>query len=295
MSARANLAARFSRGSVRRLATRALVGGLGRRATRRLGDALRGSERDRRAYGRLAELYRTLESSPDLSSGQHDRILAALRAGVAAEAGRSPATGRGLLSPALAGTIAAAAVLVIALVGPPVDLGGLAPRGRAAIPAAGRIGLKAFCVRGGRVLPPPPEVAGLDARCRPGDELQLVVTHSASFSHLLVVGLMPGEEARELYYFPVPPDGRSGPAPRNAVDAALGRAVRLEVNHRPGPLRIVALFSSAPLEAGQVHGWLRALAHDEPAPPLLARLAPSVETVELRVAIEAGPASRRSP
>lgn len=297
MSARASLAARFSRGSVRRLATRALVGGLGRRASRRLDQSLRGSERDRRAYGQLAELYRALEGTPDLAAGQHDRILGALLAGVAAEAGRTAAMGRGArLLPVLAGTLAAAAVIVAALLSRPADLDGLAPRGRAAIPAAGRVGLKAFCVRGGRVVPPPPrETAGPDARCLHDDELQLVVTHTADSTHLLVVGLMPGEEVRELYYFPVPPDGRSGPAPRDAVDSALGRAVRLEVNHRPGSLRVVALFSSAPLETSQVHAWLHALASDEPALPLFLRIAPSVEAVELRVEIEAGPARRASP
>jgi hypothetical protein len=290
--------AHFTSDRRRRLATRALVGGLSPRGARSLSQGLLASEPDRLAYGRLVELFRVLEGGPELTSGQHERILDRLRERVAAESGRRRGLEAGRLLPRLAPALAAlllvllaaSALLRLAELEP-----GFAPRGErslAVASGAGRVGLKALCFRAGQLVPPPPrDASGLEARCRLHDELQLVLTHTAGYSRLLLLGLMPGADARELYYFPVPPTGRSGPAPRDLLDGVVERAVRLEVNHRPGPLRIVGLFSHAPIEASQLHAWLRSLDPSEPAAPLLTRVARGleIEVIELRIEIEGTP------
>lgn len=276
--------ARFSRRSTRRLAQRALTRGLSPRAGRRLDQTLAASEQDRQAYGRLVELFRVLEGDPPLTEGQHRRILSAVQASVA---GR-PSAGRAWLwlhrlSPALALGL----LLVVMLPLLPLPSGGssapglLSPRG--AHPGAvvhpgegGSVALEIHCLRDGRVVPPPPRVGPHtpEARCHLGDELQLTVSHTAGFSHLLVIGRrLDGPRRGALqWYYPLPPTGRAGPAPRGVRHEPLGQALTLAVNHAPGRVRVVAVFAREPLSAELVGAWLEAHGDGPGAAAMLDRL-----------------------
>jgi hypothetical protein len=302
----------FGSRRARRLAERALAGTLSPSKERALVRCLEASPEDREAYGALSVYLRALEGGAEreLTSGQSERILdrvleATTSSGAAARAsGVVEDGGLGVLDRLLRfGSLArpastAAAVALVVLV--PVLALVLAPReatapsvsarGASVSPAAGRPALRALCVRAGRIVPPPALVAGerepLDARCLEDDELQLVLTAPSRQDHLLVVGLLEAADGtrRELHYFPVPPTGLSGPAPHGAVDLPLGESVRLEVNHAPGRLRILALFSSDPIDARTVFAYLAA-AGGRPR-DLLAAEGTGVALAEQRVAIE---------
>jgi hypothetical protein len=302
--------ARFSSDKLRRLAERALVGTLGQRGRRTLARHLEWSEQDREAYHRLARLFCAMEGlarpeMPTLARAQHQRVLEAVQRQVAtAEEPRGP----GLLTrEALALTLLALIVIASLLW---VDLPTPAPPETAfqvrssAVkttgPGRSRVGLRAFCIDRrveGKVVPPPSaDPRGVpDARCKLGDELQLTVTRTGpAYPYLIVLGL--DDEGRKLWYFPVPPSGRSGSAPRDVVDEPLGEAIRLAVNHRPGETRILAVFSSSPLSAARVFGWLGTLDRGDSAEELVDWLAatggdPQAQTmtaVELHVKIEGG-------
>jgi hypothetical protein len=167
------------------------------------------------------------------------------------------------------------------------------PRGRSAVPATGRVGLRAFCVRDGEIISPPAARAGgaPDAACRLEDELQLTLTHTQGFPYLLVIGVLDDTrgELHHTWYHPVPPTGAAGPAPQDVVAEPLGESVRLSVNHRPGRLRLVALFSQEPFTAGQVLPWLETLGPSDSAAELLRRTGASqggrMTAVEQRVII----------
>jgi hypothetical protein len=100
-------------------------------------------------------------------------------------------------------------------------------------------GLRAFCLDG----------AGVTPRCTQAAQLRLTVSNGGHFQRVFVVGL---DDTHELkWYAPRPPETASVAAPAG-VDVPLGAAVRLGVNHDPGKVRIYALFSDAPLAAGEV-------------------------------------------
>jgi hypothetical protein len=275
----------FTDRRVQHLAERALVGGLGRRGRRRLARALAASERDRAAYHALVQLFLALESRPLLSQSQHERILDAACTRAMGRDGREPSPLLRRLAPAMALVVlVAVGALVI-----PRELGPVARRGLDRVPGSGQVGLRAVCIRDGKVVPPPARTAGVpvEARCRLSDELQLVVTHNAGYAHLLVVGHQPDEPDPTRWYYPVPPTGRSAPAPQGVTEEVLGEAIRLSVNHRPGPLRLLALFSNSTLEADSVVAWLGALREGERFEELRQRLgADGLTTVELYVIID---------
>jgi len=277
---------RFSSARIQRLAERAATGSLGPWGQRRLARQLATVESDRLAYDRLMMLFRTLEGGP-LAEAQRERILE-----VALRASRGGPTERAgtwrlvrWLAPAALLLLLVPAALLLA-----PDRGELQSRGslKSGLATTGRVGLQAFCVRGGKILAPPPRATGLDARCRLDDELQLVVTQTAGYGQLLVVGI---QEGGERWYYPLPPTGRSGAAPRQVAEEPLGQAIHLAINHRPGPLRVLALFSRSATRADQIVAWLESADPDQPADELIQRLAGpgnEVTAVELRVMIQGG-------
>jgi hypothetical protein len=253
---------RFSSPAVQRLAERALAGTLSRRGQRRLSEALAApdAEADREAYDQLARLFAAVEGTDSLVAAQHERILDQVTRGLAAAPDGAPRAGaerpRRLalrwLAPALGVLLVAVGVALLIPRRADQDRD-FQPRGSKLTPArGGLVGLRAHCIRDGRIVPP---VDG-ETVCRISDELQLSVTHTAGYTNLLVVGLH--EDGGELWYYPVPPTGRSGPAPRDVEDEPLGQAIRLDVNHRPGTVRLAAVFSRAPLEATRALTWLGA-------------------------------------
>ena len=275
---------RFHSRGVRRLAERALTGPVSPRAHRRLARALDGSESDRKAYHQLARLMGQLEGRQEedaLTTAQRERILAAVTPR-SAEGRPAHAIGWPLryLAPV------AALLLVTLLLLPRPEGPELQSRGSARLAAEGHLGLEVTCFRDGKPVAPPDRTSRLDARCRLDDELQLTLTHTAGFEQLLVLGLQEGarqEGARRTWYFPVPPDGRSGAVPRDVAQEPLGQAIRLAVNHRPGPLRLFAVFSHSTLQADQLLAWLETIPDDQTVNGLTRG---DVTLLELRVMIE---------
>jgi hypothetical protein len=288
--------ARFSSAVARRLSLQALGGQVGARKGGKLRRLLEASPADRQAYDQLAILFAALEDRP-LGEGQRRRILdeVLLQTGAAARP-------RLRLPGGVAVQLAAAASLLIVVLGailalrPPVATT-LQPRGSLAPLRPHLAAVRAFCVRRGSVVPPPPRSASTDpdARCRLDDELQLMITHTARYPQLLVIGDLEeaSGERRLLWYYPVPPTGESTAAPQGlAAPHPLGRAIRLAVNHRPGRLRIVAVFSRAPLRAETIFAYLRALPDRGSAEELLARIAggpAELTSTEQRVIIDVPP------
>lgn len=307
--------AQFTSTKVRRLAERAMEGSkpLGRGARQDLEHALDASQQDREAYDALAGFFCALEAgapskqgldgrpAPTLNRGQRQGILEAIQLEVGATAPQRRQTFGWLrqLAPALA--VLLVGFVVALLLRPPVGdaVSTFQHRGSTAVGQDGMLGLKAFCVRDGQVLPSPPLTArsalALAARCRLGDELQLALTHTAGFSHLLVVGDLVDARSGEhtlTWYHPTPPTGRSGGAPTGVIDEVLGQSRRLSVNHEPGLLRVVAVFSRAPLLAREIHAALRSLDRTALAGPALERVdahgGVEVTAVDLHVKIERG-------
>jgi hypothetical protein len=291
-------AARFSSAPLRRLALRAMTGRIDSRGSLRLQRLLaRADDDDRRAYDQVVALFSALEHDGErdvpLVAGQRERVLIEVLSSVEAPA-------RPHLRSHLALRLAPALALLIVTLGLCLawphwrEAGVPQPRGSAGVFRPGLLGLEVFCMRDRRLVAPPPRVDATtpDARCHIDDELQLMITRTADHPHLLVLGLLddPGAASvgpRPLWYYPVPPTGESGLAPRGE-NQPLGQAVRLAVNHRPGRLRIVALFSRSPLRAETLLSWLRTLPPEESGARLVEELAGAsgaLTAVEQRVVI----------
>lgn len=277
----------------RRLVEKALMGRLGRRGRRRLVRLLTRSEKDREAYHGLVELFRLLEGSRPLCSGQQTRILDT----ILEQRERAEGTTRtwGLL-PRLVPALAPLALIIALALTLSQPASEYAPRGsRQGQPPAShassqvsQAGLLAFCIRQGQVVHPPSRLASdLTARCRLGDELQLMLTHTTGFSHLLVVGHQADSADEETrWYYPVPPTGRSGLLSENVIEEPLGEAIRLSVNHRPGLLRLVGVFSRTPIAVDRLIPYMRDLPRDQRLESVFPKS--HLTVVELHVMIEEG-------
>jgi len=294
---------------------------LGRNARQDLKRALGANQQDREAYHALAGLFGALEAgapseqgpnqtgapseqgpnqtgAPALNQGQREGILEAIQREVSPRPPQQTFGWLRRLTPALA-VLLVGFVVALALRPPGGEsTSAFQHRGSTAVGQDGKLGIKAFCVRGGSVLPTPRLRSGattVAARCDLGDELQLALTHTAGFAHLLVIGDLRDAASGEhtlTWYHPAPPTGSSGDAPTGVVDEVLGQSRRLNVNHRAGLLRVVAVFSRAPVEARRVHAKLRALGRTELAGPALERVDQhgrvEVTAVDLHVKIEGG-------
>jgi len=74
---------------------------------------------------------------------------------------------------------------------------------------------------------------------------------------LYLFGLDERLEAR--WYYPKPSEGHSRSVAPETLDAALGRGIVIDINHRPGPLRVFGLFSDRPVSQEQVKSAVAAL------------------------------------
>jgi hypothetical protein len=122
-----------------------------------------------------------------------------------------------------------------------------AVRGSAAGDPSSQAGLRAFCLVGPTSEIHPLESAG--AACGQGDLLKLTYSNKAGYQDLFLVGV-DGDYAVK-WYEPRPPSAISVPAQRG-VDLPVGGAIRVGVNHDPGPVRIYALFAHAPIAAREI-------------------------------------------
>jgi hypothetical protein len=82
------------------------------------------------------------------------------------------------------------------------------------------------------------------------DVLRFAYTNKSKLSRLFLVGV--NEEFKIKWYEPHPPRERSIRVKSGVIDRPLKRAVRLDVNHDPGLIRVYALFSAEPLTASEV-------------------------------------------
>ena len=267
--------ARFSSDATRRLAEKAMVEGLSPTDARRLDRMLKASDRDREAYNQLGALFGALERTDGLTEGQHLRILDAVQREVASEAAaneQQPVSWILRLGPVLAGALALALLVLVPTLMKDKprqdDIGGLQSRGvdSPGAPSARPsdvVDLRAWCMRDGVLIKQRPKVTPhhQDAECKLSDRLQMMITHTAGYQHLLVIGHLRGDDGqdKQLWYYPVPPTGRSGAAPARTEYAPLGQAIDLAVNHTAGQARVLAVFSHTPVDAEELYRWLRDL------------------------------------
>ena len=262
--------ANFTASGVRRLAEKAMVEGLGPADARRLDGLLKASEKDREAYSRLSAMFGALEGSESLTEGQHLRILAGIQREVGQPEAQRSTSWLGRLGPVVAGALALALLVMIPelLWEKPDDglPGGLQSRGvdtpgaPSALPSD-LVDLRAYCLRADVLIKQRPRITPHhpDAQCLLSDRMQLMITHTAGYKHLLVIGHLRTADGEDkmLWYYPAPPTGRSGAAPEDTEYATLGQAVDLAVNHQPGQARLLAVFSRSAVDAEQLYQWLR--------------------------------------
>ncbi len=104
--------------------------------------------------------------------------------------------------------------------------------------------MRAFCVENDAILDDAPVAAPFRLRCPRGASLQFAYTATRS-RNLLIIGR--GDDGRFRFYLPRPGEpALTVEAP--AVDRPLGPSFRLAVNHAPGRVDVLALFSDRPLD-----------------------------------------------
>jgi hypothetical protein len=139
----------------------------------------------------------------------------------------------------------------------------LQPRGPT--PKAGkqeRLGLRAFCIRSTPVGAPPivqsvlpsdpaaPAEKLAPTSCGLGDVLKFAYTNRSGLPYLFLCGL--DERYAVKWYEPHPPRTASAEVKKDAVDQTIPRAVKINVNHQAGGLRLFAIFSARPIEAREI-------------------------------------------
>lgn len=114
-------------------------------------------------------------------------------------------------------------------------------------------GLRVFCLdaKSGE----PTEIKPLSAAqelqsCQLNQVLRFAYSNRSQRGFLYLLGI--DEKYQPYWYAPAPPERQSVVIAKGVADQALERAVSLQVNHRPGLLRIFALFSERPLTAATI-------------------------------------------
>lgn len=238
---------------------------LGGRASE-LFEHLRGCDRCAARYDRVMSVARALRPPSDEPSGEE---LATIGDSIAARTPRPRR--RATLFQALAGAgmlVAAATAAVVLMVPAPLPSDEeVQPRGRAATFDAD---LRAYCLRQQgdtvSVVAVSDAVHG-DLRCAVTDAVQFAYRlRSPATAFLAIVGT--DEDGRLHPYQPRPPGDRAQAVFATDREQVLAGSVRLGVNHRPGKVRIVALFSASPLTLQQVEAALARASDGEPSQPL---------------------------
>lgn len=212
----------------------------------------------RARYDRAAMMARALDGGLDSilrpSAGELDRVGTAVLDEIA------PVRKAGMrrffeaLSPSPKWTAAwafgAAAVLLLVAIplrprspgaGPSADDSPETLQARGTATAEQRGSVRAFCVGvDGTVRE--------DKSCRVTEQLRFTVTNKG-YKYLFLVGA--DDKSAPKWYAPTPPETRSV-AISDGVDQPVGHAVRINVNHGVGKLRVYALFSNEPLESTEI-------------------------------------------
>jgi hypothetical protein len=247
-----------------------------------LAEHARGCARCRERYNRVVFAERLLYGGPAAlnrpSPAELDRVLrSVLRDAQERTPSAWAALRAWLLSPRGLVPVAVALVAIVAvpllLSRPDTSSGptGETLQARGGISAEPHIGFRAFCLT-------PSTVVALDAtpsaalpRCSRTAQLKLAITNHGGFRKVFLVGV--DASHRVKWYAPRPPQAESIDTPRgDAVDEPVGTATRLEINHTPGPLRIYALFSKAPIRAAEVEEAIATLSRSGTPPAAAAQL-----------------------
>ncbi len=236
------------------------VGELSKERWRRVSEHLRSCEECRSYYDRVMLLSQALDGSqPLLDAKQVALVESELLDEVAPRRGR---WGRaGWAATALVAAGAAAAMLLPAVFHEPEFRvrGG----GGAGAEASLRVVCVAAEVSGSRVRAAFPPVAGhAETPCRQADVMQIAYAiHPGAEERLRYVFVFGLDERLEpLWYFPHPSEGASLAVATSGgeSEALLPGGIQLDVNHRPGPLRVLALFSQRPLALTEVEAAVAA-------------------------------------
>ncbi|NVB41379.1 hypothetical protein G6O69_38135 [Pseudenhygromyxa sp. WMMC2535] len=295
----------MSRGrQLERQVERELIAGLGRERRRALVERLRGNAGARRTWDRAAAALRVLEARP-VSRAEIDQVERWLfedledQGQLAGEA--RGASRRRWLRPVIAAlsTVAVSAAAVAVIVGP-AGLGDRsanrsdnrsADRSEAGSdPSVSAGGVAAIVTqgelqaRGGLVWPRP---LAIDLACgqpsRPASQRGCGEDELLGFSARLsaskdradadlrdqALSLFGVDERGELLYYAPNPGGEPSlelvADPGQARWRALPLSIRLDVNHRPGTLRVFAIATPDPVAPADVERWAEALREAEPA------------------------------
>jgi len=125
-----------------------------------------------------------------------------------------------------------------------------------ALRGADAVALRLYCIdpgapTGGRFRPASADGGALG--CRLGESLKVTYLNAAAkprYRYLWVVGL--DEELEVKWYYPTP-GARSGVAIKETRELVpLPDMIRLEVNHRPGLVRVFGVFSSSRIDAERI-------------------------------------------
>jgi hypothetical protein len=116
-------------------------------------------------------------------------------------------------------------------------------------------GLRIFCLSGDKVEALDPKGAAAP-KCARASQMKLAVSNPGKFARVFLVGV--DNEHALKWYAPRPPETESVAAPdtskpvAEAAEVPVGATIRLHVNHDPGPIRVYALFSDAPVRSSEV-------------------------------------------
>jgi hypothetical protein len=257
----------------------------------------------RARYNKAVWTLRMLDGGPEKmhepSASEFDRIGAAV---LAPEGGERSAMGRMLqwFAPTqrwATGLVAAAAAIVLIPIlahmnqtKPPTEE--FQPRGGGktgpvelfgAHPAQmgdRMAGLRLFCLTGDKVEALDPK-GNAAPKCARSSQMKLAVSNPGKFQRVFLVGV--DNEHALKWYAPRPPETESVAAPDTSKAAAetpdvpVGATIRLHVNHDPGPIRVYALFSDAPVKSSEVEA-----ATKEFAAKKVAVTAPEAEVLPLK-------------
>jgi hypothetical protein len=234
---------------------------------------LKGCEPCRNRYNRVALAERMLHGGPDKvfepSPLELDRIAHSIFPAEKSAWQRALQWFRPTHYVAMSALAAAAILLLIPILSnAPIDHPQVGPKGSSGpielfqsrggpSPEARQAGLRAFCLEGQKVLPLEQKGAQ-PPRCDRSAQLKLAVSNPGSYKSVFLVGM--DDDHAPKWYAPRPPIAESIPAPAGIQDTPVGGAVRLEVNHGPGRVRIFALFSDKPVRAPEVESAVDELA-----------------------------------
>ena len=258
---------------LRRAIERELITGLRPRRRRALLERLRGNASARRRWDRAVAAFRVLEDR-SVSRFELDQVERWLLDDLPEARPATRSSRLGLW--AALGTLFATVGAVLLLVWPQFDefdqLGGQAPGELAEFTARGRrawqrpLALEPVCGQPTRAAHRRgcelDELLGFALRLDPG----LLASDAAGAPlQLTLFGL---SERGELYYYAPNPDDAALPR-LDTVErwTPVPLSIRLQVNHRPGRVRVFALASPEPATTAEVEGWAALLTTRPAATP----------------------------